>query len=147
VQPTHAVSDQRWAKDRLGEKRMTGAYAYKSLMNSYGMLAIGTDFPVELTNPFLTIHAAVNRKDKNNFPANRFYENEAITLEECLKGMTIWAAFAAFDEVRLGSIEAGKDATFTIFEKPIEAKDNYSDNFAWKTFISGKNVYASDELE
>jgi predicted amidohydrolase YtcJ len=147
VQPTHAVSDQRWAKDRLGERRMKGAYAYKSLLNSYGMLAIGTDFPVELTNPFLTIHAAVQRKDKNNFPAKGFYENEAISLEECMRGMTIWAAFASFDENRLGTIEAGKEATFVIFEKPIESKANYSQNFAWKTFILGKNVFASDELE
>jgi len=146
VQPTHAVSDQRWAKTRLGEERMKGAYAYKSLLKSYGMLAIGTDFPIELTNPFLTIHAAVQRKDKNNFPADGFYENEAINLEECLKGMTIWAAFASFDENRLGSIEAGKEATFVIFEKPIESSKAYSENFAWKTFIRGKNVYASDEL-
>ncbi|MFM7662137.1 MAG: amidohydrolase [Bacteroidota bacterium] len=146
VQPTHAVSDQRWAKKRLGEERMKGAYAYKSLLKSYGMLAIGTDFPIELTNPFLTIHAAVQRKDKNNFPADGFYENEAISLEECLKGMTIWAAFASFDENRLGSIEAGKEATFVIFEKPIESSKAFSENFAWKTFIRGKNVYASDEL-
>jgi len=146
VQPTHAVSDQRWAKDRIGEHRMKGAYAYKSLLNSYGMLAIGTDFPVELTNPFLTIHAAVKRKDKANFPANGFYQNEAISLEECMRGMTIWAAFASFDENRIGTIEAGKEATFVIFEKPIEANDTYSENFAWKTFIRGINVYASDEL-
>lgn len=146
VQPTHAVSDQRWAKDRIGEKRMKGAYAYKSLLTSYGMLALGTDFPVELTNPFLTIHAAVNRKDKNNHPTNGFYKNEALSLEECLKGMTIWAAFASFDEGRLGSIEEGKEATFVIFEKPVDANKLYSENFAWKTFIRGINVYASDEL-
>jgi predicted amidohydrolase YtcJ len=146
VQPTHAVSDQRWAKDRLGESRMKGAYAYKSLLNSYGMLALGTDFPVELTNPFLTIHAAVQRKDKNNFPTNGFYKNEAISLEDCMRGMTIWAAFASFDENRLGTIEIGKEATFVIFEKPIESKSNYSENFAWKTFIRGINVYSSDEL-
>ncbi len=146
VQPTHAVSDQRWAKERLGENRMKGAYAYKSLLNSYGMLAIGTDFPVELTNPFLTIHAAVQRKDNNNFPSNGFYANESIQLDECLKGMTIWAAFASFDEGRLGSIEIGKDATLVIFEKPIESTDRYSENFAWKTYIKGINVYSSDEL-
>lgn len=146
VQPTHAVSDQRWAKDRLGEYRMKGAYAYKSLLNSYGMLAIGTDFPVELTNPFLTIHAAVKRKDKANFPANGFYQNQAISLEQCMRGMTIWAAFASFDENRLGTIESGKEATFVIFEKPIEANEEYIENFAWKTFIHGRTVYASDEL-
>jgi hypothetical protein len=101
---------------------------------------------VELTNPFLTIHAAVHRKDKNNYPTNGFYKNEALSLEECLKGMTIWAAFASFDEGRLGSIEAGKEATFVIFEKPVDASKEYTENFAWKTFIRGINVYASDEL-
>ncbi len=146
VQPTHAVSDQRWAEDRLGKNRMNGAYAYKSLLNSYGMLAIGTDFPVELTNPFLTIHAAVQRRDKQNQPSKGFYAKEAITLIECLKGMTIWAAFSSFDENHLGSLESGKDATFAIFEKPIQSTSTFTDNFAWKTFISGKNVYASDEL-
>jgi len=146
VQPTHAVSDQRWAEDRLGKNRMKGAYAYKSLLNSYGMLAIGTDFPVELTNPFLTIHAAVQRRDKQNEPTPGFYANEAISLLDCLKGMTIWAAFSSFDEARLGSLESGKDATFAIFEKPIQSTAAFVDNFAWKTFILGKNVYASDEL-
>jgi predicted amidohydrolase YtcJ len=146
VQPTHAVSDQRWAKDRLGENRMKGAYAYKSLLKSYGMLAIGTDFPVELTNPFLTIHAAVHRKDKSEFPAKGFYPSESISLLECLKGMTIWAAFASFDENRLGTIEVGKEATFSLFEKPINSGDKYEDNFAWKTFVRGRNVYASDDL-
>jgi predicted amidohydrolase YtcJ len=60
--------------------------------------------------------------------------------------MTIWAAFASFDEGRLGSIEIGKDATLVIFDKPLESTDRYSENFAWKTYIRGINVYASDEI-
>ena len=146
VQPTHAVSDQRWAKNRLGEHRMKGAYAYKSLLKSFGMVAIGTDFPVELTNPFATLRAAVLRKDKADVSSEGFYPEEALTLEECLKGMTIWAAFSSFDENRLGSLEAGKDATFVLFEKPIQATAVFTENFAWKTFILGKNVFAVDEI-
>ena len=146
IQPTHAVSDQRWAKSRLGDRRMKGAYAYKSLLKSFGMLAIGTDFPVELTNPFATMRAAVLRKDQANFPSGGFYAEEALTLEECLKGMTIWAAFSSFDENRLGSLEAGKDATFVLFEKPIQVNAVFTENFAWKTFILGKNVFAVDEI-
>lgn len=146
VQPTHAVSDQRWAKSRLGDRRMKGAYAYKSLLKSFGMLAIGTDFPVELTNPFATLRAAVLRKDNKNFPSEGFYAEEALTLEECLKGMTIWAAFSSFDENRLGSLEAGKDATFVLFEKPIQASAVFSENFAWKTYILGENVFSLDEI-
>lgn len=142
VQPTHAVSDQRWAEQRLGRKRMVGAYAYKTLLNQYGMLAIGTDFPVELTDPFLTIHAAVKRQNADNVPGGGFYFNEAITLEECLKGMTIWAAFASFQEERLGTLEKGKDATFAIFEDPIKVSDEFRPNFATYTFIKGKKVYS-----
>ncbi len=146
VQPTHAVSDQRWAKNRLGEARMRGAYAYRSLLKSYGMIAIGTDFPVELTNPFATIKAAVERKDQSNFPAAGFYPNESISLIECIKGMTIWAAFSSFQETRLGTLEAGKEATFVLFEKPLETSLRLNDNFAWKTFILGKNVYSADDI-
>lgn len=141
VQPTHAVSDQRWAEERLGKDRMKGAYAYKSLLKQYGMLAIGTDFPIELTDPFLTIHAAVQRKNVDNVPPSGFYLNEAISLEECLRGMTIWAAFASFQENELGSIEKGKDATFAIFENPVVSSPEFQPNFALFTFIKGKKVY------
>jgi predicted amidohydrolase YtcJ len=142
VQPTHAVSDQRWAEARLGKERMKGAYAYKSLLKQCGMLAIGTDFPIELTDPFLTIHAAVKRKNADNFPSTGFYSDESISLEECLKGMTIWAAYASFDEARLGTLEKGKEATFAIFENQVRANEEYTPNFATYTFIKGKKVYS-----
>jgi len=142
VQPTHAVSDQRWAEARLGKERMKGAYAYKSLLQQCGMLAIGTDFPIELTDPFLTIHAAVQRKNSENFPSNGFYSNEAITFEECIKGMTIWAAYASFDEARLGTLEKGKEATLSVFVNKVTAGPEYQPNFAAYTFIKGKKVYS-----
>jgi predicted amidohydrolase YtcJ len=144
VQPTHAVSDQRWAEQRLGRKRMIGAYAYKSLLNQYGMLAIGTDFPVELTDPFLTIHAAVKRKNSDGIPGGGFYSNEALTLDECIRGMTSWAAFASFQENELGTLEKGKDATFAIFERPIQSKGDFQPNFASYTYIKGKKVYSTE---
>lgn len=146
VQPTHAVSDQRWAESRIGKERLKGAYAYKTLLKQYGMLAIGTDFPVELTNPFLTIHAAVERKNASNEPMNGFLPFEALSLEEVMRGMTIWAAFASFDENRIGTLKKGKDATFVIFENPLRSAPNFQQNFSWKTIIKGEIVYASDEL-
>lgn len=144
IQPTHAVSDQRWAEQRLGKERIKHAYAYKSLLNQVGMVAIGTDFPIEITDPFLTIHAAVQRKNSEDFPANGFYTSEHLTLSECLKGMTIWAAFAAFQEKQLGSLEKGKDATFAIFENKITSTSEYKPNFSLATFIKGKKVYSVD---
>jgi predicted amidohydrolase YtcJ len=146
VQPTHAVSDQRWAENRLGKERLKGAYAYKSLLNQYGMLAIGTDFPVELTNPFLTIHAAVQRKNSTNQPINGFLPNESLTLEEVMKGMTIWAAFAAFQERTEGTLEKGKNATFVIFERPLTSSYNFTDNYSWRTYINGQKVHSLEDL-
>jgi len=144
VQPTHATSDHKWAVARIGQERLAGAYAYKSLLNQFGMIAIGTDFPVELTDPFATIHSAVNRKNTENEPGNGFLKNESITFKQCLKGMTIWAAYAAFQENELGTLEKGKDATLVIFERPVKENSEYKYNFATTTIIKGKIVYTTE---
>ena len=144
VQPTHAVSDQRWAESRLGKARLKGAYAYNTLLQKSGMLAIGTDFPVESTNPFLTIHAAVNRKNAENDPIDGFLTGEALTEEACLRGLTIWAAFASFQEGTKGSLEKGKDATLVILENPFSSKGSYNPNFSNATFIRGKKVFSME---
>jgi predicted amidohydrolase YtcJ len=119
VQPTHATSDMYWATDRVGEERMKGAYAYKDLLNTYGKIALGTDFPVEKVSPLLTFYAAVARKDLNNFPKNGFQMENSLTREETLKGMTIWAAYSNFEEHEKGSIEVGKMADFIVLNKNI----------------------------
>ena len=142
VQPTHATTDQRWAASKIGSERLEGAYAYKSLLNSFGMIALGTDFPVEYTNPFYTIHSAVHRKTPKDYPAQGFLKNEALTLEETLRGMTIWAAFASFQENELGSLEEGKDATFIMLERPLNKKPIFKPNYAWKTCIKGEIVHS-----
>jgi predicted amidohydrolase YtcJ len=140
IQPTHAMSDYRWVKDRLGENRMLFAYSYKSLLKQSGMIAIGTDFPVEDIDPFTTIHTAVQRTPIEGGTA--FKTAEGISLEECIKGMTIWSAWASFQENEIGSLEAGKDATLVIFESPVKSSTSYSSNFANTTFIKGKKVYS-----
>lgn len=144
VQPTHAVSDMRWAEDRLGKDRMKGAYAYQSLINQAGMIALGTDFPIEHFNPFLTIHAAVQRKNSENIPGGGFESAEAISFNDCIKGMTIWASLASFEEDRLGSLEKGKDATFVLYEMPVRSSELFHENFAKMTFIKGKKVYSAE---
>lgn len=146
VQPTHATSDQRWAEKRIGKTRLKGAYAYKSLLSQYGMLAVGTDFPVESTNPFFTIHAAVQRKNAQNEPLNGFLVHESLSLDEVLRGMTIWAAFSSFQENELGSLEKGKYANFVVFDKPLESNPTFEQNYAWMTFIRGKKVFSLNEL-
>ncbi|WP_417620098.1 amidohydrolase [Oceanihabitans sediminis] len=119
VQPTHATSDMYWAEERLGSDRIKGAYAYKTLLNQSGKIALGTDFPIEQVSPFLTFYAAVSRQDTEGFPDGGFEIENALTREEALKGMTIWAAYANFEEEEKGSIEAGKFADFIILDKDI----------------------------
>lgn len=144
VQPTHAVSDQRWAEQRLGKERLKGAYAYKTLLNKAGFLAIGTDFPVEGLDPYLTIFAAVKRKNAANEPITGFLPEEAISVDDCLRGMTIWAAWASFQEKKKGSLEAEKEATFFLLDQPFHLGESFEPNFAYKTFIRGKCVYSMD---
>ena len=143
VQPTHATSDMYWAEDRVGAERMKGAYAYKELLDKAGIVALGTDFPVEQVNPMYTFYAAVARKDLKNYPENGFQMKDALTREEALKGMTIWAAFANFEENEKGSIEVGKFADFTVLDKDImkveEAELPKTKVVA--TFINGEMVY------
>ncbi|MBI2259755.1 MAG: amidohydrolase [Flavobacteriia bacterium] len=145
VQPTHAVSDMRWAEDRLGKKRLQGgAYAYARLLKECGIIVFGTDFPVELFNPFLTIHAAVERKNKSNEPEMGFLPEQKISLKDCIKAMTIWPAFASFQENKKGSLEKGKEATFFIAYYPIETNKKFKENYSYMTFIKGKKVYSAE---
>ncbi|PIF01605.1 MAG: amidohydrolase [Maribacter sp.] len=143
VQPTHATSDMYWVADRIGEEREKGAYAYKSLLEKAGTIALGTDFPVEKVSPFLTFYAAVARKDLDDYPEGGYQMKDALTREEALRGMTIWAAYSNFEEDEKGSIEVGKFADFTVYsdnlmETPIE---NIPKIEAEQTYIAGKQVH------
>lgn len=143
VQPTHATSDMYWAEDRIGEERMSGAYAFRNLLNRYGKIALGTDFPVEKVNPFLTFYAAIARRDLNNYPENGFQMENALSREETLKGMTIWAAFANFEEKEKGSIEVGKFADFVILSQDIMQINGSEipNTKVVSTFLNGEKVY------
>lgn len=143
VQPTHATSDMYWAEERLGAERIKGAYAYKDLLNHYGKVALGTDFPVEEVSPFLTFYAAVARQDLQHFPEGGYQMENALSREETLKGMTIWAAYSNFEEAEKGSIEAGKFADFIIIDKNIMEVpvDEVSNIKVLKTVVGGETVY------
>ena len=119
IQPTHATSDMYWAEDRLGSERIKGAYAYKKLLEKAGVVVLGTDFPVEQVSPFLTFYAAVARQDLKKYPDGGFQMQDALSREETLKGMTIWAAYSNFEENEKGSIETGKFADFVILSDDI----------------------------
>ena len=142
VQPTHATSDMYWAEDRLGENRITNAYAYKKLLDVHGKIALGTDFPVEQVSPLLTFYAAVSRKDLDNYPENGFQKENGLSREEALKGITVWAAYANFEEHEKGSIEKGKLADFIILDKDIMSIDinEVPKTKVLKTFIGGEEL-------
>jgi len=116
MQPTHATSDMYWAEERVGSSRVQGAYAWRTVLNAGGRLALGSDFPVEAVNPWFGIHAAVSRKDPKGWPAAGWYPSEALTIAEAIRGFTSDAAYAAFEEQSRGTIEPGKLADFTIVE-------------------------------
>ena len=119
IQPTHATSDMFWADERLGDKRMEGAYAYKSLLDWSGKVALGTDFPVEHVSPLKTFYAAVARTTEEQLPEGGFQMDDALSRMEALKGMTVWAAYANFEEDMKGSIEVGKLADMVVLKQDI----------------------------
>ncbi len=143
VQPTHATSDMYWAGDRLGKERVKGAYAFKQLLQQNGWIPLGTDFPVEDISPFKTFYAAVVRKDAKGWPENGYQTENALTREEALKGMTIWAAKANFEEQEKGSLEPGKFADFIILDKDIMKAGEHEllQLNVLKTFLGGEKAF------
>ena len=143
IQPTHATSDMYWAEDRVGTERIKGGYAYKKLLDTYGMVALGTDYPVEKVSPFLTFYAAVARKDLEGYPEGGYQMENALSRQETLRGMTIWAAYSNFEENEKGSIEVGKFADFAILSNDIMKIEERKipTTKAVATYVNGEKVF------
>jgi hypothetical protein len=146
MQPTHATSDMYWAEDRLGPGRIPGAYAWRSILESGGRLALGSDFPVEQVDPLLGFYAAVTRQDAASWPEGGWYPEQALTRQEALRGFTIDAAYAGFQEESLGSLEPGKWADFVILSGDLMTAPgpNMLDVDVLATWLGGKQVYPID---
>jgi len=143
VQPAHATSDMYWAGERLGAQRLKTAYVYQDLLKQYGQLALGSDFPVEDINPLYGFHAAVARQDGKNFPAGGFQMENALTRQQALRGMTTWAAHAAFEDRRKGQIKPGMLADFVVLNTDLLTAPNEKlhDLKVQQTWIGGKRVH------
>jgi len=146
VQPTHATSDMYWAEDRLGPERIEGAYAWRSLLGRGARLALGSDFPVEQVDPLLGFHAAVTRQDAERWPEGGWHPEERLTRHEALRGFTLDAAYSAFQEDDLGSLEPGKLADFVILSQDIMAvrPETLLDTEVVATYLGGVPIYTRD---
>lgn len=143
VQPTHATSDMYWAGERLGAERLRTAYAYQDLLRATGRLALGSDFPVEYLNPLFGFHAAVARQDSKNFPKGGFQMENAISREAALRGMTEWAAWAAFEDEQKGTLTPGKWADFVILDQDLMTAPaaQLREAKVLGTYIQGEKVF------
>lgn len=119
MQPTHCTSDMYFVEDRIGQERAKGAYAWRWFLDAGLVIPCGSDFPVESNNPLLGIYAAITRQDPSGWPEGGWHPEQRMTIDEAIKGFTIWAAYAAFQEDVLGSIEVGKYGDFTVLDKDI----------------------------
>jgi predicted amidohydrolase YtcJ len=143
VQPVHATSDMYWADERLGPVRVKNAYSYKDLMEQNKWIPFGTDFPIEKVDPLLTFYAAVYRKDVKGYPETGFQIENAVSKEDALRGITIWAAKSCFEDTEKGSLEPGKFSDFVILDKDImtvPGKDILTTRIL-STYIRGEKVY------
>ena len=144
MQPTHATSDMNMAEDRLGSDRLKGAYAWRSFLDQGSVLVSGSDFPIELANPFHGIHAAVTRQNQFDEPYGGWISKQAMTTEEAVRSFTIDAAWAAHQDKVLGGLTEGKWADFILLDQDLFA---IPVNELWKTkvaetWLAGKLVYA-----
>jgi predicted amidohydrolase YtcJ len=143
MQASHQTSDMYWIGSRLGVGRLTGAYAWRSLLNTGVVIPNGSDFPVEQVNPLISFHSAISRQDADNWPPGGWYPEQRMTRDEALKSMTIWPAYAAFQEKELGSLTPGKYADFVVLDQdimrvPVEL---ILRTRVLSTWVAGRQVY------
>ena len=143
MQPTHAISDKRWAESRLGEYRVLGAYSWH-LMKSYGVhVPFGTDFPVESINPYQTLYAAVSRQDVGGEPFGGWQPQEKLSMAEAIRSHTFESAYAEFAEKEKGTIAVGMFADLVVHSKDlltIEPKEILTTEPIY-TIFNGEVIY------
>jgi predicted amidohydrolase YtcJ len=143
MQASHQTSDMYWAGTRLGETRLRGAYAWRSLIESGVIIPNGSDFPVEHVNPLISFKASVSRQDARGWPSGGWFPEQRMTRDEALKSMSLWAAYAGFQENELGSLTAGKRADFVVLDQDIMRVPDamLQDTRVLSTWVGGRRVY------
>ncbi|KCZ46245.1 amidohydrolase [Hyphomonas pacifica] len=143
MQPSHAIGDLKFAPARLGMDRLGGAYAWKSMLGSGAVVAGGSDAPVEVGSPLIEFYAAVARKGLNGETGEGWHPEQALAREQALALFTSSAAYAAFQEDDLGTIEPGKLADFTVFDRDLMTipEDEILEAKAVMTIVGGNVVW------
>jgi hypothetical protein len=143
MQPTHCTSDMYWAESRVGPERIKGAYAWRTFMEHGVVICNGSDAPVESNDPLWGIYAAVSRQDRSGFPNDGWYADQKMTVMEAIKGFTINASYASFDETQKGSIEKGKLADLVVLDKDITSIEpaEILKTSVLMTVVGGKILY------
>ncbi|MBU2425407.1 MAG: amidohydrolase family protein, partial [Gammaproteobacteria bacterium] len=143
MQPTHATSDKNMAGARLGVARLRGAYAWRSFVDQGSVIVGGSDYPVELANPFHGLHAAVTRQDHQNQPAGGWLPDQKLTLTEALRAFTVDAAFGAYQEKAMGSLLPGMWADFILIDRDLTQvpPEQIWQTQVLRTYVGGKEVF------
>ncbi|GAA80508.1 amidohydrolase [Pseudoalteromonas sp. BSi20495] len=147
MQPVHATSDMHMAEQRLTEKQLSGAYAWQSFLQQGSIIAAGSDYPVELANPFYGLYSAITRMDHNQLPKNGWRASEVLSREDALRAFTLGGAYAAHQEFKIGSLEQGKWADFILVDKDyfkIPVDEIYETNVL-QTWIAGIKLYEKEK--
>ena len=149
MQATHATSDKNMAEDRVGPERIRGGYAWRRMLDAGVVLANGSDFPVELANPFHGLYAAVTRQDRGGMPEGGWYADQALTRAEALHSFTLAGAYAARQEDRLGSLEPGKWADFIVIDRNYYRvpADQIDDIVVLETWIAGRKTFDREDRQ
>jgi len=147
MQPTHQTSDRLMAEARLGPERLEGAYAWQTIARLGVPLAFGSDFPVESPNPFHGIAAAISRQGLDGQPPGGWRPQERVSFEQALDGFTRGAAYAAFAEDRIGSLDPGHRADFLVIDRDISKASaaDIAGTQVLQVFVGGKEVTAKAE--
>lgn len=143
MQASHQTSDMYWIGKRLGPTRLYGAYAWQTLLNTGVVIPNGSDFPVEEVNPLISFHASIARQDARDWPTGGWYPAERMSREDALRSMTLWPAYAGFQEADMGSIAPGKYADFVMLDQDIMRvpSEMVLNTRVLETWLGGKRVF------
>ena len=144
MQPVHQTSDWKMAEARMGVERLTGAYAWRTMLNNKVPLAFGSDFPVESPNPFVALAVAISRRDALGQPPGGWFPEQKLELNEAFEAFTRTAAYAGYAEDRFGSLERGKYADFVFIDRDIfggATVDDIRRTKVLETWVAGVRVW------